>query len=167
VASRRLVSALVLLTGLVLQLSLVDLVDWPRGTPALVLASVIVLALLEGPVPGMSYGFAAGLLGDLLSPHTLGQLALIWTAVGYLAGLLAREGRDERGVLPVAALGAVASGSAVLAYGALMVVLGNPHEPLRDIVVQAAVTGAYALVWAPLLYLPLRGLFARLDPSHP
>src|SRR3712207_6782816 len=55
-----LASALVLL-ALVLQLSILPLLNLPGATPDLVLLCVVGLALAAGPMTGTGVGFAAGL----------------------------------------------------------------------------------------------------------
>ncbi len=165
---RHVLAAVAVVTALLLQLVAVDRFGLPGGPPNLALAVVLVLALLEGPGPGMVYGFAAGLLGDLLSTHALGRLALVWTVAGYLAGLLAPEGRggERSPLLPIAAVGAL-SAAATLGYAALDVVVGAAHEASLHIARQAAAVGLYAAALTPFAYLLLRGMLRRLEGSRP
>jgi len=166
-APRRAVAALWLLTAALLQLTLLSRLALPLGPANLTLVSVLCLALLEGPAPGMAYGFGAGLLGDLLSTHTLGQLALVWTLVGYLAGGLgAEDGREDRN--PLVSMAVVGAGGllAAGAYGALGVLLGEPHAPTNQLLRIVLAAGLYGILLTPFVYPVLRGLLSRLDPTR-
>ncbi|HEV7209319.1 MAG TPA: rod shape-determining protein MreD [Mycobacteriales bacterium] len=166
-APRRAVAALWLLTAVLLQLTLLSRLSLPLGPADLTLVSVLCLALLEGPAAGMGYGFGAGLVGDLLSTHTLGQLALVWTLAGYVAGVLAgADGREDRNPLvPMAVVGAgglLAAGS----YAALGVLIGAPHAPTGQLLRVVLASGLYGVLLTPFVYPVLRGLLSRLDPSR-
>ncbi|HVV30304.1 MAG TPA: rod shape-determining protein MreD [Mycobacteriales bacterium] len=166
-ASRHFAGALWLITAVLLQLGVVTRLHFPIGDPNLALLTVICLALIEGPGAGLAYGFAGGLLGDLLSTHTLGRLALVWTVLGYAAGMLQpTEDRESRGaLLPMIVVG-VGSAAALLGYAATAVVVGDPHVPVRQIVKVAFAGGLYNLLLTPFLFPPLRGLLRRLAPSR-
>jgi rod shape-determining protein MreD len=163
-ALRRAAAAVFIVTALLLQLVAVNRFGLPGGQPNLVLAVVLVLAIVEGPGPGMVYAFLAGLLGDLLSIHTVGRLALAWTVAAYLAGFVSpAERTGQRAfVLPVLAVG-VLSGGATIGFAALAVVAGSAHEALRRIVEQAAAVSVYALVLAPFVFLFVRVVLRRLQ----
>lgn len=157
---RRLIAALLILTSLLVQLTLVNRLGLPGGPPNLLLAIVLSLALVDGPGPGMAYGFGAGLLADVVSTHALGRLALAWTVAGYLAGLVAPPGRRNVAI-PVVAT-AVLSGLATLGYAALAVVAGTAHEATTRIAVQAAAVAGYGAIMAPFAYLLVGALMGRL-----
>lgn len=162
----RFAGALWLLTATLLQLGGINRLHIAGGAPNLALLTVLTLALVEGPAAGMTYGFAAGLLGDLLSIHTLGRLALIWTIVGFAVGMVGNErGRESRN--PAAPMGLVLVGSlvATLAYAALAVAVGDPHAPVADLVRSAVVGSFYNLLLTPFLFPPLRALLLRLEPG--
>lgn len=161
---RRTVAAVLVVTALLLQMVLVNGLGLPGGPPNLVLAVVLSLALVEGPGPGMAYGFVGGLLGDALSSHAFGRLALAWTVVCYLAGLAAPTDRfDERPIIVPVAVTAVLSGLATLGFAALAVVAGSAHEPTVRIVEQAAAVTVYGAIMAPFVFLFVRTLLGRLD----
>lgn len=164
---RRLVAALLVLTALLVQLTLVNRLGLPGGPPNLLLAVVLSLALVDGPGPGMAYGFAAGLLADIVSTHALGRLALAWTVAGYLAGWVAPADRvgSRNLVVPVVAT-AVLSGLATLGFAALAVIAGTAHEATSRIGVQAAAVAGYGAVMAPFAYLLVRALMGRLATAR-
>ena len=165
--SGRFAAALWVLTAVLLQLGGVNRLNLPAGVPNLALISVLALGVIDGPAVGMSYGFAAGLLGDLLSTHTLGRLALVWTLVGYGAGLFAGDDRhtSRSPLVPMFVVGA-GTVLAALIYSGLAVATGGAHAPVSSLLRTALVTGGYDVVLTPFLYPPLRGLLRRLEPSR-
>lgn len=165
---RRLAGVLLVLTALLIQTAGINGLGLPAGPPNLPLVVVLVLALLEGPGAGMAYGFGGGLLGDALSMHTLGRLALAWTVAGFLAGLAADPGgrAGERSPLvPIGVVGGLAS-LATLGYAGLDVVVGAAHAPVGHLTRQAVAVGVYGALATPLLYLLLRALLRRLEPAR-
>lgn len=161
---RRAVAAVLVVTALLLQLVLVNGLGLPGGPPNLVLAVLLALALVEGPGPGMAYGFVGGLLGDALSSHAFGRLALAWTVACYLAGLVAPSDRfGGRPIVVPIAVTAVLSGLATLGFAALAVVAGSAHEATTRIVVQAFAVTVYGAIMAPFVYLFVRTVLGRLE----
>ncbi len=92
--TRVLLSAVLVLLGLVLQVSVLGQLQLPGATPDLLMLIVVGLALVYGPSGGCLVGFAAGLLADLAPPsdHAIGRFALVLCLVGYATGLLRPEG---------------------------------------------------------------------------
>jgi rod shape-determining protein MreD len=167
VVSRHFAAVVWLLTAVLVQLGIVTRLHFPIGPPNVALLAVISLALVEGPAVGMSYGFGAGLLGDLLGAHAIGRLALVWTVLGYLVGLVRTdENRESRNPLvPMLVIGAGTLG-ATLAFAALGVVVGDPHAPIRTLIRVALAATLYNVLLTPFLYPPLRGLLGRLDVTR-
>jgi rod shape-determining protein MreD len=130
---RALLATAGVLAAIVLQVTVLNNLPFPGGSPPnLVLVVVVAMALASGPLEGAVIGFAAGLAIDIAPPATdlLGQSALVFCLVGYGCGKL--RGTLERSAwLPVAgvALGA-AAGEALYALAGLT--FGDP-----DITVQA------------------------------
>jgi rod shape-determining protein MreD len=167
-ALRRILAVVAIITALLLQLGVINALGLPAAPPNLLLVVVLVLALVEGPAAGMAYGFGAGLLGDALSTHTLGRLALVWTVAGFLAGLVADPGgrAGERSPLvPLAVVGALCAG-ATIGYAALDVVVGSARDSTFHIVRQALAVGVYGIVLTPFLYVALRAMLRRLDRAR-
>lgn len=153
-----LASGLALLVAILIQLVVVGPLRLPLGRPDLVLMLLACLALLSGPAAGALLGFGAGLVGDLLSLHPLGQLALVFCLVGYLVGLL---GEETAGSIPLSlAVVAVASAGGTLGYAATSAILGSPALQARAVVPHAAGAAAYSLLVTPFLY-PLVALGLR------
>jgi rod shape-determining protein MreD len=164
--SSRFAVGLWLLTAVLLQLGVVNRLHIPQGDPNLALVTVLSLALIEGPAFGMSAGFAAGLLGDLLGTHTLGRLAVVWTVMGYGLGLLhvdnARSSRNPLAPMLFIGLGSLV---ATLGYAALAVVSGEAHAPVGQLARLSLVTAVYNVLLTPFIFPVLRALLTRLDPS--
>jgi rod shape-determining protein MreD len=67
------------------------------GSPDFLLLVVISLGLLRGSIGGAGYGFAGGLLLDLLTLDTLGLSSLVLTLAGFWAGRYGETtGRGKR-----------------------------------------------------------------------
>jgi rod shape-determining protein MreD len=132
--------ALLVLGGVVLQLSFLSQISFFGGTPDVMPVIVVCLGLLGGAVIGAVCGFAAGLLLDSALLQTLGVFALVLLAVGYLAGRY-REGFDISNPLvpPAIAAGLTLFGSFAFALIQLMLGVEAPVSVMvvRDIVLQA------------------------------
>jgi rod shape-determining protein MreD len=113
---------------------------------------VAFVGLLCGSTVGAVYGFATGLLVDLLLLQTLGLSSLIFTLVGYSAGRV-RELRDpQAGVTPLL-VGAAAVAASLIGYSLMEFMLGVDApvslELLRQIVLITVVDAIVALpLWA-------------------
>jgi rod shape-determining protein MreD len=124
---RTALAAGLLLGAILIQLIILDNLRLPGGAgPDLVLLTVVALAACAGPVEGMLGGFAAGLALDVAPPasHLVGQYALVFCLVGYVAGVIGAD-PDQSAWLPLAV---VAVGSAVgeLLYSLTGLLFGDP-----------------------------------------
>ena len=151
----RWLAPVLILVGLVVQLTVLNGLRLPGGgVPDLVLVLVAVLAMTEGPVPGMIIGFAAGLCLDLAPPASalIGQYALVFCLTGWAAGRLSGfAGRSAmRAVVSVAVVVAAAE---ALAAG-LSLVLVHAQVPTAEVRRVLPVSIVYDLVLCPfVLYL--------------
>jgi rod shape-determining protein MreD len=84
---------------------------------------VMSVGLLCGSLTGAIFGFATGLLIDLVLVQTLGVTSLLYIAIGYWAGRL-RELRDPSHELVPVAAGALASAFAGLGMAVIQFLLG-------------------------------------------
>jgi rod shape-determining protein MreD len=113
---------------------------------------VAFVGLLCGSTIGATYGFAIGLLIDLLLLQTLGLSSLIFTLIGYWSGRV-RELRDPQAALTPLLVGAAAAGASLIGYSLMEFLLGVDapvsFELLRDIVLGVVVDAVLALpLWA-------------------
>ncbi len=165
--TRVLLSAMLVLTAAVLQVTVVNRLPLPGTGPDLVLLVVIGLAFVVGPTAGASIGFGAGLLVDLMPPTAteVGRWALVFCVIGYLAGQIQVDAR--RSALIV--LGAVAglSALAALLFAAVGLLFGDPRVS-GDLVVSTTVSSVlYDLLLAPFVIPGVMALTRRtaLNPT--
>ena len=161
---RFLLGAATILTALLLQTTILTQLPLPGAAPDLLLVLVVAFALAEGPLSGMSTGFAAGLLADLSADHQLGRLALVYTVVGYIAGLI-EDDNDRSTILPFVAV-AVSAAAGVLVFAAEGALLGDPRITLGATGRSLVSSVPYAVVLTPFV-VPVIALLVRrveLDP---
>jgi cell shape-determining protein MreD len=162
--ARLLAAATAALTALLLQATLVGPLTEPvpASLPAVLVGAV---ALVDGPGPGLAYGFVLGLLADLGSVHPAGVLALCWMGVGLACGTVARWHTVLRG----AAVTGLACGAAALVAGTGLVLLGSSGATLLGALAGAGpaalVDGVLALALVPLVRRFLRT--ESLRAPHP
>jgi len=156
---RALLIVAALLTGLVLQTTLLSRLGLPGATPDLVLVIVLVLAMAAGPGPGAVIGFSAGVLVDVAPPATgsIGQTAAVYAIAAFVAGHLTLDAGafDLRSVLVIGGLtGAVTLGLSVT--GAAL----SSHVTWAAVPWFVVTSALYAAVLA-LAVLPVIGLLYR------
>ncbi len=116
----------------------------------LMLLVTLATAAVAGPDRGATYGFAAGVLYDLLLDTPFGMSALVYAVVGYALGVFAAWALQPRWWFHVITA-VVGSWVAVVLMVVVARVLGLPY-PLGDVV-------RFALVisfWNGLLIVPAR-----------
>ncbi|MBD0691600.1 rod shape-determining protein MreD [Streptomyces sp. CBMA123] len=156
------VSAVLILLGLILQVSVFGRLQLPGATPDILLLVVVGLAMVYGPTGGCLVGFSAGLLADLAPPsdHAIGRYALVLCLMGYAAGLLRPEHGRQRSVssaLLVVGAAAIASTLLYALVGALVGDTAARHVGLGGLVISALL---YDLLLAPFV-VPLVMLLGR------
>jgi rod shape-determining protein MreD len=158
--------ALLLVLGVVLQLSTLSQMPILGGHFDLVVLVVVAVAYYSGSLPGSAVGFAAGFLLDLLSGATMGASSLVLTAVGYGVGRF-RELRDpSHGLLPLV-VGAVATGAWVLAFAAVSFMLDVGASVSALVIRDAIVTTLLNVLMALPVFIGTRRLLRpvlKVDP---
>lgn len=120
-----------------------------EATPNLVVATVVVVAALRGVIVGATFGFAAGLFVELLSPgDTLGVLAIAYVVIGAWCGRLA--GSDPIG-RTMAVLLVVAAAALVPIWLGIVELLRGDGLPIGYLIGELVIP---QLVVAPLVALP-------------
>lgn len=152
--------ALAVILAVVVQGTIVARLPLPGGTPNIVFVLVIGTALAGGASLGMTTGFAAGLLSDLLSNHPVGVLALCFAVAGLLTGLL--ETDAERSVVWPLAVVAVGSAGTFLLYLGLLGLLGRPAA---DSLGALPATVLYDVMLTPFVVPVVSAVARRLDPD--
>jgi rod shape-determining protein MreD len=160
--------ALLILAGVVLQLSFFSYLSFFGATPDALVVLVASLGLLGGAVVGAVSGFAAGLLLDSALLQTLGVSSLALLVAGYLAGRY-REGFEisSRLTPPLVIGGAALIATAI--FSALQIMLGVSTPVsllvLREILVKGLLGGLLAFGVFPLTRRLLRA--ALVDDARP
>ena len=161
---RFLLGAATILTALLLQTTVITRLPLPGAAPDLLLVLVVAFALAEGPMSGMTTGFLAGLLAYLSADHQLGRLALVYTVVGYLAGLV-EDDTDRSTLVPFGAV-ALGAGVGVLMFALEGALLGDPRVTIGLTWRSLASSVPYDVVLTPFV-VPVVALLVRrveLDP---
>ncbi len=96
--------------AMLLQIMFVSEVEVASGHPDLVLVTLVVAALLRGPLVGAAAGFWAGFLVDLAAFETLGLTSLLLTLAGYGAGRLGQVMSKSSPHPPLIAVGVATIG---------------------------------------------------------
>ena len=124
---RLLIAVVAVLAAVFLQVTLLDRLPLPGGSPPdLVLLVVVTLALASGPLEGAVIGFGAGLAADIAPPaaHLVGLSALVFCLVGYGCGRL-RGPLESSAWLPLAGV-VVGVGGGECLYALAGLIFGDP-----------------------------------------
>jgi rod shape-determining protein MreD len=162
---RGLFSTAVVLTALLLQVTVINQLELPYGHPDLTLLCVVALALAGGPTYGVVLGFCAGFAADIMPPadHTLGRMALAFSVVGYLGGLV--EDVEERSVTTTVVVVGVASAVAVILFGGIGALLGDVRITAPGLTRSLGATVIYDVVLAPFVVPLVSGALRRVEPA--
>jgi rod shape-determining protein MreD len=131
--------------------------------PNLVLVAVVLVTILVGFTPGITWAFVAGLTANLLVGEPLGSVPLVLLLVAVLVAGGSRVLGGLTWVYPVAA---AFVGSIVVDLGSLLisrlVTEPSPGGPPFDIILVAAILNAGIVA---LLLVPARALARRSTPE--
>lgn len=147
--------AVVVLVGLVLQVSLFSTFSYEGARPDVMVLLAIAGGFVMGSERGAVVGFAAGLAFDVVLTTPMGLSALVYTLVAYGVGAVGNSVlRSSAWIAP--AVAAVASAAAMLLYAVVAEMFGQAAftgPPLTAIVV---VVSAVNAVLAPLAVRAMR-----------
>ncbi len=136
------------------------------GAPDVLLLVIVSLGLLRGSVAGAGYGFAGGLLFDMLTLQTLGVTSLVLTLAGFWAGRYAETtGRGKR-LAPLLAAAVITLLAAVFAF-LLHYLLGEDVVARHVLVSVLLPTFVANLVLAYPVYLLVRAAVHERDTPEP
>ena len=142
-------AALVLLAALVLQVTMLSDLRVLGALGDLMLALTVAAGLTGGADRGVTWGFATGVLYDLMLDTPFGLSALTYALVGYAVGLAGSALMRTSGWWPVG-VAAVAGVVQATLYTALANLMGDAF-PFGHLPAIALVMAA----WCALLVLPL------------
>lgn len=139
------------------------------GTPDLLLIVVVSVGLLRGSVPGAVFGFAGGLIIDVLTLSTLGITSLILTLAGFWAGRYAETTGRSRRLAPLVAAGVITLLAGFFSF-VLHYLLGEDVVARYALVTVLVPTFLWSLVLAFPVYLLVRAAIhdrSAAEPSPP
>ncbi|TMK20853.1 MAG: rod shape-determining protein MreD, partial [Actinobacteria bacterium] len=154
---RTLLVALLTITGLVVETSILGEATLGGTKPQLLLLMTVALAMGEGPALGAGFGFTAGLATDLLTGLPAGLTAITYTIVGYAVGRTRAQVQTPTAWLP-AAMEFAATLGGVLLYGGISLLVGQEATGGSALVVHALLAACYSALLTPFLYPLVRGL---------
>ncbi|NLM69793.1 MAG: rod shape-determining protein MreD [Firmicutes bacterium] len=96
-----LIYSLIIISALVIQTTIFTSWSLFAVVPDLILVLVVLFSLINGPIFGAKFGFAAGLALDLLVGELIGLNALTKMIIGIVVGLLALRFYKENYVIPL------------------------------------------------------------------
>ena len=161
---RTLLLALLVVTGLLIETSILGEATLVGTKPQVLLLFTIALAMGEGPALGSTFGFFAGIVSDVLTGLPAGLTALAYTIVGYTVGAVRAQFATPSAWLPVAMVFAASLGG-VLLYGGLALLVGQEEAGGRALVAHALFGAAYNGLLTPFLFPIVRVLGSRLRPA--
>jgi rod shape-determining protein MreD len=157
--------ALLVITGLVIETSVLGEATLVGAKPQVLLVITVALAMGEGPALGAGFGFTAGLASDLLTGLPVGLTAITYTIVGYAVGAIRAQIQTPTAWFP-AAMEFAATLGGVLMYGALSLLLGQESVAGGSFALNAVFAAFYSALLTPFLYPLVRGLGSRLRPAR-
>jgi rod shape-determining protein MreD len=149
---RALLATVAVLAAILLQVTVLNNLSFPGGSPPdLVLVVVVALALASGPLDGAVIGFAAGLAVDIAPPASglVGQSALVFCLVGFGCGKL-RGALERSAWLPVAGVALGAAAGEVL-YALVGLTFGDPDITLQSVRQVLPVAVFYDVLLSPFV----------------
>ena len=159
---RLLLLGAILFLALLLQSVVAPALSVGGWRPDLVLLTVVVFALVDGPGTGARYGFFAGLSADLLSggAQLVGLTALVFLLVGDGVGRL-RPYLSGTGHVGTVALAAVAGAFSFAAFGGLSLLLDLGQFTPLLLVQGVLATAIWTALLTPIAYRPLAAIARR------
>jgi rod shape-determining protein MreD len=158
---RTLLLAALIVVGLVLESTLLAHLRVGGVRPDVLVIAVIAVAMVDGPVTAAVFGFAAGLVSDLLFANHVGVSALVYTVIGFGMGV-GRAWITSSSTLLHLLLAGAASFASVWLVGLVLRVFDLSSW---DFLVRTApLVALYNLLLTPLVYPPVRALLERLEP---
>jgi len=162
--TRRVIAvAVIIVTGILLQSTILSQITLLGVKPELLYLVTVVVAMVEGPREGMLVGFFAGMSQDFFLNQPKGITALTLTLLGYTIGLTRQYIVSPSPLLPTV-LVAIGTFSGVLVYEIVSFLLGQLEVGTYQVLRVAVLSGAYGAVLTPLVFPILRRM---LEGSRP
>ena len=161
---RTILLAVLTITGLAIETSLLGSVTLTGAKPELLLLLTVALAMTEGPTVGAVAGFTTGLATDVVLQLPQGLNALTFTIAGYVVGRVRAQLQRPSAWLPIVMVTATTFAS-VLFYGGFSFLLGQETPSALRVLRQAGLAAAYNALLTPFVFPLTRGLATRLRPQ--
>jgi rod shape-determining protein MreD len=157
---------ILLILAIALQSTLLSRLTFLGVIPQLVLVVVVSMAWTGGERVGVTTGFAAGLLLDLLTlPQSItGLYALIYTLVGFGVGFFRAFSPAESVWTPVFAV-ALASAVAEFGYSAMNIMMGQKWVGVGFSAKVAGLVVLYNTLLTPFIFPLVRRIAERYSPG--
>ncbi|MYW03426.1 rod shape-determining protein MreD [Streptomyces sp. SID3343] len=164
--SRVVYAALLIVIGLVVQVSVLARLGLPGAVPDLLLVIVVALAMTYGPTSGCVIGFSAGLCADLAPPadHAAGRYAFVLCLAGYFAGLFASRS-TRRSILTPIMVVAVAAAATTMLYAGVGALVGDTAARQVGLPKLMFTAVVYDVILAPFVLPWVMALARRIDPQ--
>ncbi len=140
-----------------LQLALFSQVQVAGGSADLAPLAVMAVGLLLGALGGAAFGFALGLLLDVMLLQTLGLSSLVLLGVGYWCGRVRESSQPEGPLVPIA-LGAASTFGAAVGFSVVQFLL-DVDAPVSGVILRQLLA---TLILNTLLALPVFAIARRL-----
>lgn len=155
-------ASVVLFVAAMLQVVTASALFFGGGAPDLLLVTVVALGLLRGSLPGAAFGFAGGLIVDLITLSPLGVTSLILTLAGFWAGRWAETTGRGRRLAPLLAIGVITVLAAAFSF-VLHWMLGQEVAATYALVTVLVPTLVANLILAFPVYLLVRAAVSERD----
>jgi len=156
-------SSMTLFAAFVMQVMFAPPLSILGVTPNFLMVAVIIISFIRGSREGITLGFFAGLLFDLVGTTIVGPMALALTITGFIAGLMKEQIFASSWILPVTVLG-VASLIAETIYLIMLAVLGMPMSFFAAFFTRALPGALYCMLIAVIVF-PALTRFLNLSGS--
>ena len=150
-------AAVLLFVAAIVQVSILGDVQVLRGTPDLLLVTLLLIALQRGTIVGAVGGFFAGLVVDVATLGTMGLTSLLLTVAGYWIGRYGETTGRDRSHAPFLSVAVV---TVLYGIGSLLVhfMLGDP-APAGTVFTDVWPSAALNLIITWPVYAICRRLF--------
>lgn len=147
----RFVPMLTIVVALVLQVGVAPHIVVAEVQPNLLLLASVTIGMVKGARVGMTSGFTAGLLSDLIGTAPIGAAALVFCLVGFVAGSVKDNMFADGWVVPIL-VAFVAGLSAEVGYMTLLGVVGESGLTVGGVTSRASASALYTCAVALITY---------------
>lgn len=158
-------NSIILVIGFVLQVAVAPNIQIGGVDPNFLLLAVITAGIVNGANSGALIGFTAGIIFDMIGIGPIGLWALVFSAIGYLTGLIDTHLYADGGLLPATVI-LISSVLAEFAYLLTAQIFGVSNPFFSSLIAHSIPSALYTAFFGVLL-LPLlsRMIKTNTDPK--